>query len=369
MQKKYPNQELMRPQIKIFDEAWALVYTHLFDKNIRKGKWQRIGNKYKKLALKARNQKDLYDIIQKMLNELGVSHLRIMDPEVFDHDIDSEVRDVNYPSIGLDIEKIRSKYYIRTIVEQSAAAKSGLKRGDHVIAINHIPIEKSKLIRPSGTGGVYRIHPRHNILLTILRGRRAYNFELTPTYWNRISASAASGKIFMKDGDVICYLHLWHLANYKMLNILRNFLKNSPDTCQGLLLDLRGFGGTIAYLDDFLSILKRWNKPIVAIIDKETRSIKETIAYHLRKQKIAILVGEKTIGSVLGSQFFDLSDGGKMIIPVMDMRYLSDGKKLEANGVKPDIAVSNHTPAAKGRDPTMEKGLEVIFAILKKGKS
>lgn len=357
---RYFDLNKMPPNAKIFDEAWILVYENLFDRNIRKGRWQNIGNRYKNIVKQAVNQKQVYNIIQNMLDELDVSHLRIMDPEVFDHDIESEVSDINFPSFGLDIEKINNKFYIRTIVEGSAAAEMPLKRGDRVIGINGVIVNDSSLIRPSGTGGVYRIHPRGPILLAIVRGSILHQFTMSPKPWNRISASAASGKIYTTTKGLICYIHLWHLANYKMVKMLEVFLNNC-ENCSGLLLDLRGFGGTIAYLGEFLDILKKWNRPIVAIIDKETRSIKETISYHLRRQNIATLVGEKTIGSVLASQFFDLSDGSKMIIPIMDMRELSGGKSLEKRGIHPDISVNNHTPLANGRDPVHEKGLEVIF--------
>ena len=311
--------------------------------------------------------RDLHNTIQDMLNELGVSHLRIMDSEVYDHDIDSEMSNINYPSFGLDIEKIKEGYFVREVVEGSAAQNSGLRRGDKALMINNIPFEMSPLQRPSGAGGVFRIHPRSPVQLTISRKGAIKNYYISPTRWNRISASEVSQKVFHKDGKNLCYIHLWHLAHYDMMVLLKKFLSRTGN-CHGLILDLRGFGGAIMFLKEFLQIIKKWNKPIVAIIDKETRSIKETISFHLKDQNLATLVGEKTVGSCLASRFFDLPDGSKMIIPTENMTSLTKGTSIEGKGIKPHIKVPMHIPSLNGQDPHLEKAIQVLSDKLK-GKS
>jgi carboxyl-terminal processing protease len=44
---------------------------------------------------------------------------------------------------------------------------------------------------------------------------------------------------------------------------------------------------------------------------------------------------------------------------------LVDGERLEGTGVKPDVAVPSALPYAEGRDPQLERGLEVAAGLLK----
>ena len=62
-------------------------------------------------------------------------------------------------------------------------------------------------------------------------------------------------------------------------------------------------------------------------------------------------------------QPFLLSDGSLLFLAVEDI--LVDGERLEGVGVKPDVAVPSDLPYAEGRDPQLERAVEVAAGLLK----
>ena len=74
----------------------------------------------------------------------------------------------------------------------------------------------------------------------------------------------------------------------------------------------------------------------------------------MKSKHRAIIVGRATNGSVLGSNFIPLPDGGQVQIPVEDVETL-DGKHLENIGVTPDIEIYPRLAAIRaGRDLALE---------------
>lgn len=67
-----------------------------------------------------------------------------------------------------------------------------------------------------------------------------------------------------------------------------------------------------------------------------TASTCEPIIYELKKQKRAVIVGEKTAGAMLNGELFELDKGFSMVIPTADY-YASDGFRIDQNGIHPDI--------------------------------
>jgi carboxyl-terminal processing protease len=68
-------------------------------------------------------------------------------------------------------------------------------------------------------------------------------------------------------------------------------------------------------------------------------------------------VGERTAGAVVGGRLFKLADDAIMYLAVSDVRV--DGARLEGVGVEPDVAVADDLPFADGRDPQLEKAVDL----------
>ena len=104
------------------------------------------------------------------------------------------------------------------------------------------------------------------------------------------------------------------------------------------------------------------------IIDETAGSGGDLLPWMFRKYKLGPLVGKRTWGGLVGILGFPvLMDGGTITAPNLAIWTPEDGWVVENEGVPPDIEVEQ-TPAdvIAGRDPQLEKAIEVVMAELKK---
>ena len=74
------------------------------------------------------------------------------------------------------------------------------------------------------------------------------------------------------------------------------------------------------------------------------------------------MVGSKTAGAVVGGRPFLMSDGSLLYVAVVDV-YV-DGKRLEGQGVTPDIPVPFALEYAEGNDPQKEQAIETVLEAI-----
>ena len=86
-----------------------------------------------------------------------------------------------------------------------------------------------------------------------------------------------------------------------------------------------------------------------------------------RKFKLGKLIGKRTWGGLVGTLGFPiLMDGGYVSAPNLAI-WTEDGWVVENVGVPPDIEVEQWpADVIAGRDPQLEKAIEVIMEKLKK---
>jgi tricorn protease len=154
-----------------------------------------------------------------------------------------------------------------------------------------------------------------------------------------------------------------------------------------LVLDERYNGGGMAadYVIDYLRrpLLNYWTSrdgkisttpggaifgPKAMIVNEFAGSGGDAMPWYFREAKLGPLVGKRTWGGLVGiSGYPPLMDGGSVTAPSFAF-FTPDGKwDVENHGVAPDIEVE-HDPyeIRKGRDPQLEKAVEVVLEALKK---
>ena len=108
--------------------------------------------------------------------------------------------------------------------------------------------------------------------------------------------------------------------------------------------------------------------PKVMLIDETAGSGGDLLPWMFRKFKLGPLVGKRTWGGLVGILGFPvLMDGGGDHRAEPRDLDAEDGCVVENEGVPPDIEVEQ-TPAdvIAGRDPQLEKAIEVVMEELKK---
>lgn len=96
---------------------------------------------------------------------------------------------------------------------------------------------------------------------------------------------------------------------------------------------------------------------IVLLVNQHTASAGETITGFAKENKLAILVGTKTPGQILGGTGFKMGYRFVLLrIPVVTF-HTWNGSTLEGRGVEPDCAVKlSRDNLKRGRDVQLEKG-------------
>jgi carboxyl-terminal processing protease len=135
-----------------------------------------------------------------------------------------------------------------------------------------------------------------------------------------------------------------------------------PETKAGVLLCLARF----AVQDKSLMLLTQglgrqpFHGRVVMLVNEFTNSAGEMAAQFAKDTKLATLVGEKTMGNVLGSTTFNVGNGYTLYMPIVGW-YSPNGNYTEGSGVQPDAVVDiDPEVLARGSDAQLEKALDIL---------
>ena len=102
---------------------------------------------------------------------------------------------------------------------------------------------------------------------------------------------------------------------------------------------------------------------IVILIDEFSHSAAEMVAAFAKEHQLAVLVGNRTAGEVLGGANFRVGNGYYLRMPIAGW-YTWQGTCIEGSGVTPDVLVDvDMALLAKARDMQIEKALEIAAAL------
>ena len=106
--------------------------------------------------------------------------------------------------------------------------------------------------------------------------------------------------------------------------------------------------------------------PKVMLINETSGSGGDTLALYFRRQAVGQLIGKRTWGGLVGiGSYPPLLDGGRITAPHFAILSPEGEWEVENAGVAPDIDVEQ-TPSLviQGRDPQLEKAVEVVLQAL-----
>lgn len=377
------GQEVRPPDPKVFEEAWKLFKDNFYDRSMHGVDWEAARLRHQPKARAARSQEEVHEAIVGLLAELRSSHASVIEPDVYIKHYDHEAKSRLAPTFGVRVARLEEGWFVHEAIAGGPAAAAGVLRGDRLVTVNGRPPEEAGLRPLPWDSGLAALRPisRFYVLPTQKAGDRLrlelerfkrpkgmFQLTLESMDWNELEACRVSRRVVERHGLKVGYIRLYHLLSEEPVDMLMELIRQNGDA-DGIVIDLRGQGGLPSAVDRILEAFDPhtrggpvWGRPAVALIDADTRSAKEVLAFFWRKQGIGTLVGQTTSGAVLGARFVQLGEhGAQLLIPILDMRTSTGGVNIEGKGVAPDVVVEPKLPWAQGADPILEKGLDVAF--------
>jgi len=305
------------------------------------------------------NQSKMMDsAINGMLQSLD-PYSAYMSPELF-KEMQTDTRG-EFGGLGIEIGMESGVVKVISPIDDTPAAKAGIKAGDYIIKIGDDQVqgkslmEAVKLMRgPVGT----------SIELTIRRKnvKKPLEFKITRKI---IEIKSVNSEILGKNKN-LGYIRLKSFnenSDKQFLDIVKRFEKDSK--IKGYILDLRNNPGglltqAINITDFFLNdgeivstkgrktsetrkfFAKKGDqikgKPIIVLINHGSASAAEILAGALKDHKRAIILGENSYGKGSVQSIIPLRNGGGMRLTISKY-YLPSGDSISEVGVTPDIVV------------------------------
>ena len=384
----------LETHLAVFDEIWQTVQERFYDRTLRGLDWPALREQYRPLVAAAPSAEARSALINRMLSELGASHTRHYTPaepayyqllDIFSGALRQELPrlfpngEVAYVGIGVFTRQIGDKTFVSGVLAGLPAARVGLQVGDELVAVDGAPYhpinafaarhgqEIPLQIRRTPDG------PLQDLLVVPERIRPNEAF---------LHAMEASTRLIDTAGARIGYIHIWSYAGTPYQRLLERQLSTGTlKDADALILDLRdGWGGAQPhYLDLFnapsptmvsvdrqgsSSIVNfKWRKPVLMLVNGGTRSGKEILAYGFKTYGLGEIVGTRTAGAVLAGRAFLLRDNSLLMVAVLDV--LVDGQRLEGRGVTPTIDTPFSLEYAQGKDPQLERAVDLLSRALR----
>jgi carboxyl-terminal processing protease len=374
-----------------FDQVWELVRDRFYDRRLNGLDWQEQRARFHPEAQSARSPEDAAVVINAMLAKLGASHTHYYTPEdpayfqladIFVFALEHRGlegvfprKEVSYPGIGVFTEADdQGRTFVTGVIEGAPAHAAGVLLGDEILSAD---------ARPFLPVGSFRGKVGSPVSLEIRRasGAAPIAIAVSPADLHPgemfLRGLRESARLIVTDKAKIGYVHVWSYASHKMQSALQDLISDGPlKDADALVWDLRGgWGGAQPeYLDLFnpraptMKITGRngetgfvdvkWRKPVAALINQDTRSGKEVLAYGFKEYRLGELIGHRTEGAVLAATAFLIGNDGLLLLAVEDV--LVDGQRLEGVGVTPTIEVPFDSRYAAGGDPQLDRAVQVL---------
>jgi len=365
---------LQGPKID-YTSAWTSIRhsieTRYYARKEQHGRMESLLDKYQSAAEAAKNQGEFEKDVNDMIDEFGDSHFGFFtksDQEFYlMKSLTGALTDM--PSIGAWFRREGNGYAIQMLLDGGGAQAAGMRKGDVVTQVDgqaFTPVDS--LLGKEGK----------KVKIDFIRAGSPMSADVDVVETSAkdlfVDATRASIRTIDYEGKKYGYVHLWTMSDDQEKSLLANAALGRLANTDGFILDIRdGFGGRPeGFGDPFFrpAIHLEWEsqgfttqelfgyqKPMVLIINRGSRSAKEVFAFIMRKSKRATLVGETTAGNVLGTFPSPVGDWAYLEMPLVDVK--ADGVRLEKVGVPPDDPVAKEFDA-KGDDLYLQEALKVL---------
>jgi tricorn protease len=377
---------------QIFREAWRINRDYFYDPDMHGVDWNRMRTKYEAFLPDLSCRNDLNRLIQWICSELGVGHHRVGGG-------DTLVRADRVPVglLGADFSVENGRYRFRKVLGglnwnselRSPLTEPGVdvKAGEYLLAV-----AGKELKPPANLYQHFENTAGKLVEITVgpdPDGENSRTVKVVPVasdyaLRNRDWVEGNLRKVDEATKGRVAYVYVPNTAGLGHTYFKRYFFPQSNK--DAIIIDERFNGGGMV-ADYYIDILKReyvcmWHMrygadlktpsasiqgPKVMLINESAGSGGDLLPWMFRKFGLGKLIGTRTWGGLVGTLGFPvLMDGGRVTAPNLAI-WTDEGWVVESIGVPPDIEVEQ-VPAEmiEGRDPQLEKAIQVILEELRK---
>ena len=378
------NQQENSPAVrqKTAEVVWKTINDKYFDPKLGGVDWVAVRARYAPQVATVKTDQELYDLLDRMLQELRISHVRTYDISTLEKLMARA--EVN---TGLVLRDVGGEVVVTRVRENSPAQKGGLRSGYVIKQVDGVAVTNARLAE-STIAVEGRKHELHFVDESGMTRQAVLEHQLPPAE-QLLSAPliAARRYVFFEsrrlDGDV-GYIHFTNFIEPVKKRVQAEFqaMKDAP----GIIVDFRGnsggeaFGPELAGMmltkpeqlaitrtrkgDDYYYKTKPQKNPyigpVVILIDEESGSESEQATAGLQELGRVIVIGKRSRGVVMDATLAELPTGGLLLYPIGQPRT-PKGVVLEGRGVIPDVEVSlTHADLLKGRDSQLQAAIDTI---------
>lgn len=267
-----------------------------------------------------------------------------------------------FGGLGLEVTMEDGLVKVISPIDDTPAARAGIKTGDFIVAIDNTPIQgmdlNAAIDRMRGQQGT-------KVTITVLRTGNKKPFDVTLTR----AVVQVDNVRWHKEGD-IGYIRMAGFneqTDAGLEKAVRDLKKQIGPGIRGYVLDLRNNPGglldqAISVSDDFLNSgevvstrgrhpedTQRYDakqgditdgKPVVVLINGGTASASEIVAGALQDHRRSTTIGMTSFGKGSVQTVIPLGEGGGALRLTTARYYTPSGHSIQAQGIIPDVAVA-----------------------------
>ncbi len=379
---------------QMYWEAWRYMRDQFYDPEMMGLDWKAIGDKYAALLPYVSNRADLSYLFGLLIGELGTGHAYVQGGET-----NFQVPNAPVGKLGADYEVVGRNVRIKKVYkglnfESDRRGPLGglgvsVNDGDYLLEIDGKPVTGDRNLHEHLLDRVDK-----PVVLTVnsttsLEGARKVTVrpigdesELRYISW----VEANRRYVLEKSGGRIGYMHVPNTSVQGIIEFVKGYYSQAGT--DAMIVDERYNGGGFiptffveALMRESLTVFRpRHGRdvplpgshpegPKVMLINEFAGSGGDMLPWLFKRNGLGPLIGTRTWGGLVGiTGGAPLVDGGSVTAPAFGIYDRETGKWIAENtGVDPDIEVDARPDLiAQGKDPVLDKGIEVLLNELKK---
>ncbi|HEU5338942.1 MAG TPA: S41 family peptidase [Sulfuricaulis sp.] len=302
------------------------------------------------------DKKLLQDAVQGMLSGLD-PHSAYLDSESFrDMRVETEGQ---FGGLGIEVTMENGFVKVVSPIEDTPAARSGVKPGDLIIRLDEKAVKGMTLTEAVR---VMRGKPGTDITLTIVREGSTKPLKLTLTR-AVIKIQSVKSRVLEPGFGYVRITQFQAGTEKGLADVSKKLEVENKEKLRGMVLDLRNNPGGVlnaavgvsdAFLDKGLIVYTEGRvadskmklsatpgdllngAPIVVLVNGGSASASEIVAGALQDHKRAVIMGTKSFGKGSVQTIVPVSNGAALKITTARY-YTPNGRSIQASGIVPDI--------------------------------